>query len=356
MKNKLTIAIPLLILFSLVFVGVRVLNKSTQGQTAPDVVRKWTAHTEYATVNVSATGDSARLALAMDSVQTWLENFQARYKTDGEIDLKVYNAKKGDTLLLDTEAYHLFQFALGFREFSHGDIDIGIGNLLRAWKVTWGTAGNVPPDSVRLALVEDLKTPFYSLDTARKAIVILKPQHHPAFGAFMEGEIMDRVEDFLAGAGSENWLIDVSGDFAYRGTKPGNQPWVLGVKDPAAPEELLATVRMLPGKRSFCTSGDYEQQFTDSKGVKHHHIFNPRTGESTTGKHSASVSTSIPGMNRNTLCTWFMVLPFDRIKQEIAESKGGIETVLVLDSNQVWISPGLRSNVNMLKDNYKLVQ
>jgi|GEM_PF-2689429 len=324
--------------------------------TALQRIHHWHIQTRWIDLNVSTPSDSAQMEKALQGTEEWLTGFQNRYRSGSKLDSIIFNANAGDTVPLDSEAYSLFSFALRFRTFSNGDIDVGVGNLLRAWKIGWRTdSSEVPSDSLRLALIEDLKTPFYALDSARHVMLILKSQHHFALGAFLEGALLDAVAARLKNAGADSWLLDVSGDFAFEGVKPGNVPWVLGVKDPENPDDLLATVQMLPGKHSFCTSGDYEQKFTDSTGKKHHHILNPHTGESTEGKHSASVTTSIPWMNKNTLCTWFMILPLEQIQKVVAESQGQIETIIVLDSSKAWISPGLRKNVTLLKDNYTLL-
>jgi len=322
---------------------------------APAVVYHWDFSTEYATLKVSAVGDSARITANLDSMNVWAQSFTARYKSDGTLDSMIFNAKVGDTVHLESDDYDLFRFALRFRDFSHHDIDVGIGNLLRAWKISWNGQGQVPSDAQLKALVADLKTPFYSLDSVHQALVILKTKHHFALGAFQEGRILDEMESRLREAGATSWLCEVSGDFSYHGRKPNGDPWVLGVKDPEKPEELLATVKVMDDKFSFCTSGDYEQKFTDAKGHSHHHILDPHTGQSTQGKHSVSVSTSIPWMNKNTLCTWFMILPLESIRQEVLDAKGGIETLVVLDSNRIWMSPGMREHATLLNDQYQVV-
>jgi len=349
-------------LAALALIGVGIWDRGQVRDTGPiDAIHHFEFTSQYASIKISAVVDSVKFAKNLDSIGPWINDFSNRYKYDSDLDKRVFNAKPGDTLVLDTESYGLFDFALKFRDFSHGDIDVGIGNLLRTWKISWNEQGRVPSDSVKHLLVEDLKTPFYSLDSSHHAIIILKGEHHFALGAFLEGRIMDDVANRLRQAHATAWLIDVSGDFAYEGTKPKGEPWkgepwVLGVKDPEQPTDLMAIVRMLPDKHSFCTSGDYEQRFTDAKGKSHHHIIDPHTGESTVGKHSASVTTSIPWMNKNTLCTWFMVLPFEQIKEVVKQSNGQIETILVLDSNKVWISPGLRASTTLQTDKYKVIE
>lgn len=318
-------------------------------------INHWEHISQYATLRISAPGDSSIVMAGVDSIPLWIKDFTSQYRNNGKWDSLIYNASKGDTILLDSLAYRLFSFALYFREYSKGDIDVGIGNLLRAWKIGADQPTQLPSKSQLDAFVKDLQTPFYVMDSLKRAMVILKPKHHIALGAFMEGAILQHMASVLERNGAQSYLLEISGDFLYKGVKPNGDPWTLGVKDPANPSELLAVVRTLPQMRSFCTSGDYEQKFVDKNGKQHHHIFNPRTGESSAGKHSATVSTSIPGMNENSLCTWFMILPLEQIKEKVRESKGKIETILVLDSGKVWISDGFRRSTQLVAPGYEIL-
>lgn len=315
----------------------------------------WEFSSRYATIRVSAVGDSTPIFQALRDLEPWARTFTAQFKSDGELDRKIFAAQAGDTLHLDSLSYALFDFALRFRAFSQGDIDVGIGNLLRAWKTAWVQQEPSPPDSLIQQLIVDLKSPFYEMMPQQQALRILKTKHHFALGAFLEGAILVEIERRLRNAQVESYLVEVAGDFAYHGRKPDGSPWTLGVKDPAQPDQLIAIVRTLPDKNSFCTSGDYEQQFSAKDGARSHHIINPHTGYPTQGKHSVSVSTSIPWMNKNTLCTWFMVLPLPEIQRVIEKSQGQVEALLILDSNRIWISPGLRPHTQILLDHYQIV-
>ncbi|HSQ42088.1 MAG TPA: FAD:protein FMN transferase [Fibrobacteraceae bacterium] len=311
--------------------------------------------TKFISTNITAWGDSSRIETVLQDLLPWLEDFQQRYRSGGPLDSLVYSAQTGDTIPLDSESFHIFSFALWFRDYSHGEIDVGVGNLLHAWKISWqNDSARVPSDSELIRLTQDLQSPLYAMDSAKQAMIVLKTHHHFALGAFLEGAILEHIGHLLDSAECNNWLVDVSGDFLYRGTKPQNAPWRLGIKDPAQPSQLLATVDMLPGPRSFCTSGDYEQQFTDARGHRHHHILDPHTGQSTQGKHSVSVTTSLPDMNPNTLCTWFMILPLDSIQALTTRSQGQIEAIVVQDSQKIWVSSGLRPRMDVLVPGYQI--
>jgi thiamine biosynthesis lipoprotein len=310
---------------------------------------------EYFTVNISAHGSPTAINAALDGLPKWLGDFQTKFRQSGPLDSLISTAELHQEIPLDSLSYAMFAFALQFRTYTAGKIDVGIGNLVRAWKQAAATNTTLP-DSTRERLVAEMQTPFYRMDSASQSLVILRTGQHFALGAFMEGVILDEIDRRLATAGAQGWLAEVSGDFSYHGVKPNGEPWVLGLKDPYHPENLLAKVKMDPRKFSFCTSGDYEQTHTDAEGAQHHHILDPRTGKSSVGIRSVSVLQSIPGMNKNSLCTWFMLLSLDEIKAQIKASSGQISALVVLDNERVWVDPELAQFTEFLPHNYQIVE
>jgi thiamine biosynthesis lipoprotein len=68
--------------------------------------------------------------------------------------------------------------------------------------------------------------------------------------------------------------------------QPGGEPWRVGVRHPRHEDALIATLDLSSG--GMATSGDYER-FAMVDGVRHHHILDPRTGQSTAGFSSVTV-------------------------------------------------------------------
>ena len=317
-------------------------------------IKHYTYPFNYFTVNISAHGSQKDIDAVLVDLPQWLAEFQAKYRHGGAMDSVIYHAKAYDTIPLDSLAYAMFDFALFFRELSEGKIDVSIGNLLRAWKNAWQNNQSLA-DSTRERLVAEKKAPIYQLESDSQSMKIQREKQHFAMGAYMEGIILDEIDNRLAKAQIPGWLAEVSGDFSYSGVKADGKPWVLGIKNPEQPKNLLAKVAMDPQKISFCTSGDYEQTHSTPDGKRHHHIMDPRTGESSIGNRSVSVMQSIPGMNKNTLCTWFMLLPLDEIKAKTQEFDGKIAALVILASNDIWVSPGLEQFIEFFPYDYKLL-
>ncbi len=106
-------------------------------------------------------------------------------------------------------------------------------------------------------------------------------KHDPALqinvNALAAGAAADILSDALSAAGVVASMVDMGGEFRCRGTKPGGEPWQIGIERPTPPgaEPRMHTVSSLSGGLS--TSGDYRNfRWVDGEIV--HHILDPRTG------------------------------------------------------------------------------
>lgn len=105
-------------------------------------------------------------------------------------------------------------------------------------------------------------------------------------GGIAKGYAADRAADILAAA-TGSCLVNLGGDLAIRGSRPGRGFWTIGIQDPVDPSRLLLTLSV-SGTRAVATSGDY-QRFFEEEGVRYHHLLDPATGEPGRRARSATV-------------------------------------------------------------------
>jgi FAD:protein FMN transferase len=119
------------------------------------------------------------------------------------------------------------------------------------------------------------------------------------FGGIAKGFLMAKVRDMLVRPEIKGFLINIGGDILVWGTKPKDQPWKIGVRDPRGEDgELIGALNA--SNSAVFTSGDYERYFVKD-GVRYHHIFNPLTllparynrSATVVGGDSAKVDTSV---------------------------------------------------------------
>src|SRR5690606_13732097 len=93
-------------------------------------------------------------------------------------------------------------------------------------------------------------------------------------GGIAKGYSVDRAVDALRRHGIEHALVNVGGDLYALGRSPDGDPWQIGVRAAAAPQQLAGTIALTDA--AVATSGDYEQFFTHG-GRVYHHLLDPAT-------------------------------------------------------------------------------
>ena len=150
----------------------------------------------------------------------------------------------------------------------------------------------------------------------------LRPGMALTLNGLAQGYAADQALAALQAHGIRHALLD-TGEFTARGQKPVRQPWVLGVRDPRDPEAVVATLDARGC--SVATSGDYECSFTPD--YRHHHIFDPASGDSPT--ELASVTVVAPtALEADGLSTAFMVMGWERA-QALASQLPAVDLLVV---------------------------
>ncbi|MDH3270844.1 MAG: FAD:protein FMN transferase [Gemmatimonadota bacterium] len=94
-------------------------------------------------------------------------------------------------------------------------------------------------------------------------------------GGIAKGFGVDKAAEALRSFGVVNGLVNVGGDLVALGTDLSGEPWRIGVRDPASPDGLAATLSA--SDEAVATSGDYLSYFRHG-GRRYHHLLDPATG------------------------------------------------------------------------------
>ncbi len=172
---------------------------------------------------------------------------------------------------------------------SGGAFDITVEPLVRLW----GFIGGTPrvPEAAALAAARGLVGwNRVSFEPASGRFGLPDAGMRIDLGGIAKGYGVDRVAALLHRAGVTDALVDLTGNMAAIGTAPGRAPgqegWVIGIRDPRDRGPYLATIRLRD--RCISTSGDYVQ-FVSEGGRRFGHILDPRTGWPAHGLSSATV-------------------------------------------------------------------
>ena len=175
----------------------------------------------------------------------------------------------------------LYQRAMEIYQHSDGCFDITLGPITRLWGFR-DKAYRVPSKE---ELSQALKFVGMEKTSISEGALILSTGMKLDWGGIAKGFGVDKAYQALKSMGIDRGYINAGGDLICWGKNPDNQEWKVGIKHPR--KNGYIGILYLSGT-SAATTGDY-QRFFEEKGVRYHHIFDPRTGYPAQGKQSVTV-------------------------------------------------------------------
>jgi thiamine biosynthesis lipoprotein len=179
------------------------------------------------------------------------------------------------------EVRALFALALEIHRRSQGCFDITVAPLSELWGFHGGPLRIPTPEAQRAALqhVGMTKIKFDETGLSVPASMALD------WGGIAKGYGIDQAAQALKARGIARGFLNAGGDMFCWGSNPQGRPWQIGIKHPR--EEGYAGVLSIRDLGA-ATTGDYQRYFMQ-KGVRYHHVFDPRTGFPARGKQSVTV-------------------------------------------------------------------
>ncbi|WP_050465305.1 FAD:protein FMN transferase [Herbaspirillum autotrophicum] len=307
----------------------------TRSAALPDGVHMYTG-SDLAfgtTMSIQVLHDNRRQAeLAIEDA------FQAARNVDAL--MSIYNPRSqvcqlnrdGRLAAPDAHLLHVMQDAMRLSALSAGAFDITVQPL---WQQFSQAARNqVLPAPAALHAARSLvnwKDVIISADDIR----FRQPGMAITLNGMAQGYAVDLALAAVKARGVRHALLD-TGEFISAGHKSANRHWAIGVQNPRDTQALTAVLEM--DGRSIATSGDYETTFTPD--FRHHHIFDPATGDSPL--QLASVTVAAPtGLQADGLSTALFVMGSAKALR-LAASLPQVDVLLISKQGQVWRSAGLR--------------
>ena len=233
--------------------------------------------------------------LAIDEVLR-IERKYSRYTTDSVIAKINQQAGRG-ALQCDDETWALFQFATQLFDQSDGLFDITSGVLRQAWDFKKPEVPTSQKLEVLLPLVGWQKVVLQD-----QSIALPLAGMEVDLGGFGKEYAADRAAQVLKEKGVTHGYVNLAGDMRFLGPKPTGEPWMIGIQDPRARDQVVATLPITQG--GLATSGDYERYF-ELNGQRYCHVLNPKTGMPVSYWRSVSVTSPATVVSG---CTTTMVM------------------------------------------------
>ena len=233
--------------------------------------------------------------LAIDEVLR-IERKYSRYTTDSVIAKINQQAGRG-ALQCDDETWALFQFASQLFDKSDGLFDITSGVLRQAWDFKKPEV----PTSQKLEALLPL-VGWQNVVLQDQSIALPLAGMEVDLGGFGKEYAADRAAQVLKEKGVTHGYVNLAGDMRFLGPKSTGEPWMIGIQDPRARDQVVATLPITMG--GLATSGDYERYF-ELNGQRYCHVLNPKTGMPVSYWRSVSVTSPATVVSG---CTTTMVM------------------------------------------------
>lgn len=255
-------------------------------------------------VTLKATGHDAQAAVD--------ESFARIAELEKNISVDVqkieYAAGNGEFVEISSDVSEILQVAQKYSELTDGAFDVTCGAAVELWGI--GTKNPRVPTDDELAAVKNFVGYKHLHLRDGKAQLDLRGVKIN-LGGVAKGYGVDLARKIFAEHGIRDGLIDfgTSTIFAVGRKK-------IGIKNPAAPDELAEIVELK--NAALSTSGDYEKFFV-AEGRRYHHIIDPKTCAPADNEFS-SISVVIDGRTENCatvadiLSTAFFVAGIERVK------------------------------------------
>jgi thiamine biosynthesis lipoprotein len=200
----------------------------------------------------------------------------------------------------DPHLVHVLEFCRSLAAASDGAFDPTVQPLWSLFS-SCARAGRLPArDEVARARA---LVGWRDLEVSPRRLALRRPGMAITLNGVAQGYATDLAVEALRARGIRDLLVD-AGEHGADGARQPGSPWTVGLQHPRDPEALLGAVTL--DGRALAVSGDYATSF--SADHLHHHVFDPRTGDSPPGLSSVAVAAPT-GLVADGLTKPLMILP-----------------------------------------------
>lgn len=251
---------------------------------------------------------------------------------------------------INPSTLEVLQKGLEYFPVSKETFNIGLGSLIDLW--------GIGKDWQKIPTQQEILTAMNHIDLAELQV---SEKDRTAFikdsdmlldlGGIAKGYAVDEAIDILRKNGIKSGLVNLGGDIYALGTKTDGTPWRVGVNNPHVGQDN-SIIRITVSDKSVVTSGDYERFFVEND-IRYHHIIDPKTGYPADSGLVSVTIVSDKSMDGDVLSTSVFILGLEE-GLNLIESLPGVEAILISKDNLVYASSGIKGNMEILDDNFKM--
>ena len=230
----------------------------------------------------------------------------------------------------------VFTLAQTVNKETDGAFDITVAPLVNAWGFGFRN-GTRPTDTQTDSLLAIVGQEKVTLKDGE--IIKSDPRIMLDCSAIAKGFGVDKVAEFLAGKGIENFLVEIGGEISARGKNSRGTEWNIGVTKPVdyslSINQENQAVQQITDK-AMATSGNYRNFYYEG-GKKYAHTINPHTGKPAQSDILSATVIAPSCAIADAYATAFMVLGSDKAK-EILKKHPELKAYFILSDYSTWQS------------------
>lgn len=248
---------------------------------------------------------------------------------------------------VDEQFMEVFRLAKTVYDDTNGAFDITVAPLVNAWGFGF-KSGSMPT----AADIDSIKgfVGFETISLDGKHVTKQDPRTMLDCSAIAKGYGVDKVAEYLSRQGIDDYMVEIGGEVAVKGSNDSGKPWRIGITKPtddtlAVKQELQSILSLT--NMAMATSGNY-RNFYYKDGKKYAHTIDPETGFPV--QHNILSATVIAGTcaKADAYATAFMVMGLEKAKELLERRKELKAYIIYNDSNgkyAVWHSPELENDI-----------
>ena len=300
-------------------------------------------------VNINIWDDNDKQAeAAMQTVTQEMNRIHHVWHAWHDSDLTAINEAlaSGQTVTLTDEGVKMISQARQLSQLSHGLFNPAIGGLITVWgfHVDELPQERAPPDPASIDKWLQAQPNMDDLVLDGNKLSSRNPAVQLDLGGYAKGVAVDHAIAILKAHGIHDAIVNAGGDLRAIG-QPGNRPWRIGIRHPGQ-AGILAAVETHDDESVF-TSGNYERFYT-YKGVRYHHLIDPRSGAPANGTRSVTVIGKEAAVADAAATALFIAGP--QLWPAIARNMH-IDQVLLVDKDMnIYMTPKMARRVTFEQD------
>lgn len=282
-------------------------------------------------------------------LDVFFKNFNdefSTYQKDSVIS-KFNGALKNKKLIVSKEFISMLELAKQFHDETEGAFNPTLAPVIKAW----GFGGGRKKEADKDIMEAMKKVGLHHVKWDKEKFEVWKDLDGVELdvNAFAPGWAADLIGEMLLKKNVSNFMVDISGEILFKGTKGENIPWIGGIEKPVHAASKSVHLALKMNDVAMATSGNY-RQFFDDNGVRKSHIIDPRTGAPVSHSISSATIIADTAAAADAWGTAMMVLGKEGIA--LAEKYGKKSLLLnaeKLDQFNEIVSPSMKSFIEKNK-------